>query len=113
MRRNLSVDFLTHLAKFASATDSAALRTSLPAASLPDLFDGSIVLAELALLHGIAIDPIVTDVSARLGRAPQQDDELAAFEEHVTALENDYFHVPGRRVVLNTQESLPAELAVV
>ena len=112
-RRNLSMDFLTHLARFADATDSTTLHLSLLAASLPDVFGGSIDVASLVGTHGMAMDSIVTDVSATLGRTPRRDDTLTAYEEHVTALENDYSRVPGRRAVLNTQESLPAELAVI
>jgi hypothetical protein len=112
-RRNLSMDFLTHLARFADATDSSTLHCSLLAASLPDVFGGSIDLASLVATHGMAMDRIVPDVSATLSRTPRRDDALTAYEEHVTALENDYSRVPGRRAVLNTQEVLPAELAAI
>jgi hypothetical protein len=112
-RRNLSMDFLTHLARFADATDSTALQARLLAASVTDVFGGSIDLASLVATHGMAMDRIVPDVSATLSRTPRRDDALTAYEEHITALENDYSRVPGRRAVLNTQDALPAELAAI
>jgi hypothetical protein len=112
MRRNLTVDYLSHLATFAD-TDRLTLRTSLLAASLPDIFGGWIQLTALLSAHGVVVEDIVSAVSTRLSRVPQRDHMLAVYEERVTALENDYLRVPGQRAVLNTQESLPIELAVV
>ena len=113
-RRNLSADALLHLAKYLTTSDAAAVRTSLQAERLPNVFGGGgDSLAERAAQHGVNLDSVIATAMTRLAQPAPADDTLVSIEERLTLLENEYFHVPGRRVVLNTQEALPAELATV
>lgn len=112
-RRNLSLDFLAHVAQFVAATGRTTMRDALAAARTPHTFDVNDTLTERASKHSIQIEPIALDVTAQLTLPPRASSTLASLEEQVTTFENEYFHVPGRRVAVNQDESLPAELAPV
>jgi hypothetical protein len=112
-RRNLSLDFLAHVAQYVAATGRTAMRDALVQARTPHLFDVNDTLAERATKHSIQAEPIVLDIAAQLTLPPRASSTLASLEEQVTTFENEYFHVPGRRVAVNQEESLPAELAAV
>lgn len=109
-RRNLSLDLLAHVAQYA-ATNRTTLRDTLIEARTPHAFDVNDTLAERAEAQSIQIAPIVADTVAHLTQAPKPSNVLTALEERITTLENEYFRVPGRRVAVNQEEALPAELA--
>jgi hypothetical protein len=112
-RRNLVSDYLAHLTRFMITADSALLDTSLLAARLPDVFAASTPLGERAGQLGLPVQETLGELRAALARTPERDELLTSLEEQLTATENEYFHEPGQRMVLNTQEALPAELAAV
>jgi Zn-dependent protease with chaperone function len=112
-RRNLSLDFLAHVAQYVAATGRTAMRDMLVQARIPHAFDVNDTLTERATKHSIQIEPIILDVSAQLTLPPRASSTLASLEAQVTKFENEYFHVPGRRVAVNQDETLPAELASV
>ena len=112
-RRNLSLDFLAHVAQHVDASGRTAWRDTLIEARTPHAFDVNATLRERAAKHSLQIEPIVVDVIAQLTQPPRASNTLASLEEQVTAFENEYFHVPGRRVAVNQEESLPADLAPV
>lgn len=110
-RRNLSLDFLAHVGQYATTTNPAALRDALIEARTPHAFDVNDTLAERADAQSVQIAPIVAGTAAQLTQAPKPSNVLASLEEQITAFENDYFRIPGRRVAVNQEDALPAELA--
>jgi hypothetical protein len=110
-RRNLSLDFLAHVAQYVTTTNRTALSDTLRNARTPHAFDVNDSLAERARAQSIEVAPLLADTAAHLAQSPKPSNVLATLEEQITAFENEYFHVPGRRVAVNQDESLPTELA--
>jgi Zn-dependent protease with chaperone function len=110
-RRNLVVDYLTHLERHIATSDPAVLRANLLVACLSDVFAVSTPLGRRGELLGVSMDDLVTEALQQLSQTPPREEHLMLLEEQLTLIENEYSHVPGRRLVLNTQEPLPVELA--
>jgi hypothetical protein len=108
-RANLSADFVAHVARFAQRASSAEL-DSLAGVRIPHPFDVSPTLAEQMGAHAIDASSLIRDTLADLVEPKAPDAMLASVEARITSLENDYFHVPGRRAALDQGASTPAEL---
>jgi hypothetical protein len=111
-RVNLSADFVAHVATFAQRAGSAD-RDALAQARVPHPFDESPTLAEQVADQGIDAHSLIRDALAALGELKAADSALPAVEARITQQENDYFHLPGRRMKPDDGESTPAELLTV
>ena len=111
-RSNLSADFVAHVATFAQRA-GAADREALAQARVPHPFDESPTLAEQVADQGIDTHSLIRDALAALGERRAADTALPAIEADITQRENEYFHVPGRRMNPDDGESTPAELLAV
>ena len=111
-RANLSADFVAHVATFAQRAGSAD-RDALAQARVPHPFDESPTLAEQVADQGIDTHTLIRDTLAALGEQKAADPVLPSVEARITKQENDYFHVPGRRMKPDDAESTPAELLTV
>jgi hypothetical protein len=111
-RSNLSADFVAHVATFAQRAGSAD-RDALATSRVPHPFDESPTLAEQMADQGIDTHLLIRDTLAALGELKAAESALPSIEARITKQENDYFHVPGRRMKSDDGESTPAELLTV
>lgn len=109
-RGNLSADFVAHVARFAQRATSAD-RAALADSRVSHPFDVSPTLAEQAMgAQAIDTDSLIRDTLAAVSELKAPDTALPSIEARITRIENEYFHVPGRRATLDDRESSPAEL---
>lgn len=109
-RGNLSADFVAHVARFSQRARSADW-AALADCRVPHPFDVSPTLVEqMTAAQAVDTDSLIRATLAALGELKAPDPALPSVEARITSLENDYFHVPGRRVTPDDRAPTPAEL---